>query len=107
MNKWKGYWRQMQGTEYEDLSNINMEFTQVGDELNEEVNRWCENRSGWVNDGVTECIDQRKMQIRIIVTRGVDDIRTTHMKYIYIYKYIYENERRSRTGSWYGFTSTL
>ena len=45
MNKWKGYWRPMQGTEYEDLSNLNMEFTQVGDELNEEVNRWCENRS--------------------------------------------------------------
>ena len=44
----------MEGREYEDLSSMNMEMTQVGDELNEEMDRWCENRSGWVNDRVKE-----------------------------------------------------
>ena len=39
---------------------MNMEMTQVGDKLNEEMDRWCENRSGWVNDRVKECIDQRR-----------------------------------------------
>ena len=38
---------------------MNMEMT-LGDELNEEIDRWCENRIGWVNDRVKECIDQRR-----------------------------------------------
>ena len=40
MNKWEVYGRQMEGRDYEDLSSMNMEITQVGDELNEEMDRW-------------------------------------------------------------------
>ena len=50
VNTWEVYGRQMEGREYKDLSSINMEMTQVGDELNEEMDRWCEYRSGWVKE---------------------------------------------------------
>ena len=49
VNKWEVYGRQMEGRDYEDSSSMNMEMTQVSDELNEEMDKWCENRSGWVN----------------------------------------------------------
>ena len=84
MNKWEVYGRQLEGRAYEDLSSMNMEMTQVGDELNEEMDRWCENRSGLVNDRLKECIDQRRRanknyrHMRKIC--GVDDVRTKHMK---------------------------
>ena len=90
VNKWKVYRRQMEGRECEDLSSMNMETTQVGDELNEEMDKWWENRSGWVNDRVKECIDQRRSanknyrHMRKIC--GVDDVRTKHMKDMYMRK---------------------
>ena len=92
----------MEGREYEDLSSMNMEMTQVGDELNEEMDRWCENRRGWVNDRVKECIDQRRMankndrHMRKIC--DVDDVRTKHMKYMYMRK-----KEEARYYHWYGF----
>ena len=43
VNKWEVYVRHMEGREYEDLSSMNMEMTQVLDELNEEIDRSCEN----------------------------------------------------------------
>ena len=52
VNKWEVYGRQMEGREYEDVSSMNMEMAQVGDELNEEMEIWCENRSGWVNERI-------------------------------------------------------
>ena len=88
-DKWK--------VENEDLSSMNMEMTQVGDELNEEMDKWCENRSGWVNDRVKECIDQRSENQNYRYTRkicGADDGRTKHIEDIYIY--IHEKERKSK-----------
>ena len=88
VNKWEVYGRQMEGREYEDLSSMNMEMTQVGDELNEEMDRWCENRSGWVNDRVKECSDQRpsanKNYRHMRKKGGVYDVRTKHMKDMYM-----------------------
>ena len=80
----------MEGREYEDLSSLNMEMTQIGDELNEEMDRWSENRSGLVNDRVKVCIDQRRS-----VNRNYRDmrkicrvyhVRTKHMKDTYMRK---------------------
>ena len=34
-------------------------MTQVGEELNEEIDKWCDERSGCVNDIVKGCIAQR------------------------------------------------
>ena len=42
----------MEGRDYEDLSSMNVEMAQVGEELNEDMDIWCENRRGWVNDRV-------------------------------------------------------
>ena len=74
------------GREYEDLSSMNMEMTQVGDELNEEMDKWCENRRGWVNHRVKVYIDQRRSTIKnyrhMRNICGVDDVRTTHEKNI-------------------------
>ena len=50
----------MEGRDYADLSSINVEMAQVGEELNEEMDKWCYNRRGWVNDRVKECTDQRR-----------------------------------------------
>ena len=69
---------------------MNMEMMHVRDELNEEMDRWCENRSGRENDRVKECIAQRRRanknyrHLRKIC--GVDDVRTKHMKYMYMRK---------------------
>ena len=66
------------------LSSMIMEMTHVCDELNEEMDSWCQNRSDWVNDRVKECIDQRRSSnknyrhMRKIC--GVDDVRTKHIK---------------------------
>ena len=83
VNKCEVYGRRMEGREYEDLSSMNMEMMQVGDELNEEMDRWYENRSGWVNERVKECIDQRrratKHYCRMRKICGVDDVRTKDM----------------------------
>ena len=40
----------MEVREYKDLSCMHREMTQV--ELNEGMDKWCGNRSGWVNDRV-------------------------------------------------------
>ena len=81
-------------------------MAQVGGELNEEIDKCCENRGGWVNDRVKEGIAQRTSENReYCYTRricGVDDVRTKTLKYIYIYIYIYIYEKKR--GSWYGFT---
>ena len=37
---------QMEGRDYEDLSNMSVAMAQVGEELNEEMDSWCENRKG-------------------------------------------------------------
>ena len=49
----------MEGREYEYLSGINKEITQAGDEINEEMDKWYENRSGWVSARVKKRIDLR------------------------------------------------
>ena len=36
----------MKGRDYEDLSCMNIAMAQVGEELNEEMDNWCENRKG-------------------------------------------------------------
>ena len=45
----------MEGRDYEDLSSMNVAMAQVGEELNEEMDNWCENRKGWVNDRLKDC----------------------------------------------------
>ena len=71
-------------------------MTQVGEKLNEEMDKWCENRSGWVNDSVKECIDQRRSTNKNYCHTwnicGVYDVRTKHMKDIYIYIYMRKKE---------------
>ena len=100
---WESFGSQMEV--YEDLSSINVAMAQVGEELNEEMDNWCENRKGWVNDKVKDCIAERKSENRkyqyIRKTFGVDDVRTKKTE-----GDIYEKERRSKTGSWYDFTCT-
>ena len=63
-------------------------MSQAGEELNEELDKWCENRGGWVNDRVKLCIDQRRGANKNYRDKrklcGVDDVRTKHMKYIYV-----------------------
>ena len=56
------------GRAYEDISSMNIVMTQVDVELNEEINNWCENRSGWVNDRIKNALIRGEVQIRIIVT---------------------------------------
>ena len=36
----------MERIDYEDLSSMNVTMAQVGEELNEEINNWCENKRG-------------------------------------------------------------
>ena len=69
---------------------MNMEMTQVGDELNEKMGILCENKSSWLNDRVKECIDQRssanKKYRHMRKICGVDDVRAKRMKYTYMRK---------------------
>ena len=103
----------MEGRDYEDLSSMNVAMTQVGEELNEEMDNWCENRKGWVNDRVKDCIAERKSENRkyryMRKTCRVDDV--THIVSVHCENRktegdIYEKERRCKTGSGYGFTCT-
>ena len=60
----------------------------MGEELNEGMDKWCENRGGWVNDRVKEGIAQRRSENRkycyMRTICGVDDVRTKRQKEIYI-----------------------
>ena len=40
----------MEEREYTDLTSMNVAMAPMGEELNEEIDKWCENRGGWVND---------------------------------------------------------
>ena len=51
---WEYFGSQMEGRDYEHLSSMNVAMAQVGEELNEEMDNWCENRKGWVNDRVKD-----------------------------------------------------
>ena len=70
----------MEGRDYEDLSSMNVAKAQVGEELNEEMNNWCDNRKGWGNERVKDCISERKSENRkyryMRKTCGVDYVRT-------------------------------
>ena len=50
VDKWDVYGSQMEQREYKDLSRMSVEMTHVGVELNEETEKWCENRRGWVSE---------------------------------------------------------
>ena len=56
VRNWEPFGSQMEGRDYEDLSSMNVAMAQVGEELNEEMDNWCANRKGWVNDRVKDCI---------------------------------------------------
>ena len=77
---WDAYGSQMEQREYKDLSSMSVAMTRIGIELNEETEKLCENRRGWVSDRVQLCIAQRKSAnknhrcMRNIC--GVDDERT-------------------------------
>ena len=77
----------MEQREYKDMFSMSVAIAQVGVELNEETDKWCENRSGWVSDRVKGCIAQRRSAnknyryMRNIC--GVDDERTKRAKDIY------------------------
>ena len=43
----QGIGSQMEGRDYEDLSSMNVAMAQVGEELNEEMDNWCEK---WVGE---------------------------------------------------------
>ena len=70
----------MEEREYKDLSSMNVTMAQVGELLNEEMDKWCENRGGWVNDRVIEDIAQRRSKNRKYCYMrkicGADDVRT-------------------------------
>ena len=80
----------MEGRDYENLTSINVAMAQVGEELNKKMDNWCENRRGWVNDRVKECIADRKSENQkyryMRKTCGVDDVRTARRKEIYMRK---------------------
>ena len=86
---WESFGSQMEGRDYEDLSCMNVAMAQVDEELNEEMDNWCENRKGWVNDRVKDCIAERKSENRkyryMRKTCGVYDVRTERQK-IYMRK---------------------
>ena len=77
----------MEQRDYEDLSSMSVEMTQVGVELNEETKKWCENRRGWVSDRVKGCIAQRRSANKnyrfMRNVCGVDDERTKRAKEVY------------------------
>ena len=58
----------MEQREYKDMSRMSVAMTQVGEELNEEMDKWCEDRSGWANDRVKGyCALRRSILIGTIV----------------------------------------
>ena len=65
---WESFGSQMEGRDYEDLSSMNVAIAQVGEKLNEEMDIWCENRKGLVNDRVKGCIAERNVRIESIGT---------------------------------------
>ena len=73
----------MEERDYKDLSSMNVAMAQVGEELHEEMDNWCENRKGWVNDRVKDCIAERKYRY-MRKTCGVYDVRTERQKEIYM-----------------------
>ena len=87
VDKWEEYGSQMEQRDYEDLSSMSVEMTQVGVELNEETKTWCENRRGWVSDRVKGCIAQRRSVNKnyrfMRKVCGVDDERTKRAKEVY------------------------
>ena len=55
------FWSKMEGRDHENVSCMNVAMAQLGEEeLNEEIDNWCENRRGWVNYRVNNCIAERK-----------------------------------------------
>ena len=78
----------MEGRDYEDLYSMNVAVPQVGEELNEEMDNCYENRKGWVNERVKDCIAQRKSENRkywyMRKICGVDDVRRERQKEIYM-----------------------
>ena len=62
------FFSQMEGRDYEDLSSMNVAMAQAGEKLNEEMDNWCENRRGWLNDRVTDCLAEQKVRIESIGT---------------------------------------
>ena len=85
--KWDVYGSQIEHREYKDLSSMSVIMTQTGVELNEAMEKWCENRSGWINDRVKVCIAQRKVvnknYRRMRKICGVDDERTKRVNDLY------------------------
>ena len=59
---------QMEGRDYKDVCSMNVVMAQVGEELNAEMDNWCENRKGWVNDRVKDCIAEQRVRIESIGT---------------------------------------
>ena len=53
----------MEQREYKDLSSMSVAMTQVGKELNEEIDKGCETRSGWINDRVNCCRPWIRMHV--------------------------------------------
>ena len=77
----------MEQRDYEDLSSMSVEMTQVGVVLNKETKKWYENRRGWVSDRVKGCIAQRRSANKnyrfMRKVCGVDDERTKRAKEVY------------------------
>ena len=69
---------------------MDIAMAQVGEELNEEMDNWCENRKGWVTDRVKDCIaEQKKGESKVSVheeTCRADDVITERQKEIYMRK---------------------
>ena len=53
---------ELSGSQMEDLSSVNVAMAQVG----EEIDNWCETRSGWVNDKVNNVLLSEKVRIESI-----------------------------------------
>ena len=90
----------MEQREYKDLSTMSVAMTQVGVELNEETDKWCENRSGWVIDRVKGCIAERSANKNYRYMRkicGVDDEGTKRAKDIYWRKKEEASQKVGRT----------
>ena len=78
---------------------MSVSITQVGEELNDEIGKWCENRSGWVNNRVKGCIAQRRStNINFRHMRRIceiDNERMKRVKNIYLRK---KEEARQELG---------
>ena len=87
VDKWDVYWSQMEQRKYKDLSSMSVKMTQVGVELNEGMDKWCENKIDWANDRVKVCIAQRrsdnKNYCRMRNICGVDGERTKRVEDLY------------------------